>query len=213
MKLRTTTLRRLCRLVCLACATALAVVAAVPGTASQAALSGKGAFASAPSCTSTGLVIWLDTNGNGSAGATTYNLELTNLSGYACTLRGFPGVSAVDLTGRQLGLPAIWEGKVGKAVTLSSGRGISPISYGDTATVLLNVTDVWNFSTGNCGQVLAAGLRIYPPGQTVSKIVPFPFAACSRTAPSYLFVRTVEKGILPGGGAPPVASITGPISA
>jgi hypothetical protein len=37
-----------------------------------------------------------------------YYLEFTNLSGHACTLAGYPGVSAVGLSGGQLGSPAGW---------------------------------------------------------------------------------------------------------
>ncbi len=33
-------------------------------------------------------------------------LEFTNLSGHACTLRRFPGVSAITRNGRELGSPA-----------------------------------------------------------------------------------------------------------
>jgi hypothetical protein len=40
--------------------------------------------------------------------------------------------------------------------------------------------------------VTAAGLRIYPPGQTQSKRVPFPFAACSKTGPQYLKIYPVQ---------------------
>src|SRR4051795_8429616 len=58
----------------------------------------------APRCATSGLVIWLDTrSGGAAAGSVYYALELTNLSGHACTLCGYPGVSAVDLSGRQLG--------------------------------------------------------------------------------------------------------------
>src|SRR3954452_16742039 len=58
----------------------------------------------APRCATTGLVIWLDTrSGGAAAGSVYYALELTNLSGHACMLRGYPGVYAVDLGGHQLG--------------------------------------------------------------------------------------------------------------
>ena len=40
----------------------------------------------------------------------------------------------------------------------------------------------------------AAGLRVYPPNLTTSKVVPFPFSACSLTGPVYLNVRAVKLG-------------------
>jgi len=48
----------------------------------------------------------MDTQGDGAAGSVYYTLQFTNLSGHACTLRGYPGVSAVSLSGHQLGAPA-----------------------------------------------------------------------------------------------------------
>jgi hypothetical protein len=47
--------------------------------------------------------------------------------------------------------------------------------------------------------VNAGGLRVYPPGQTASKLVPFPFRACSRSGPGYLSVEAVQKGIITNG--------------
>src|ERR1700736_3708798 len=59
-----------------------------------------------PRCTTADLVVWLDTQGNGAAGSSYYSLELTNLSGRRCTVSGYPGVTAVNLAGHQLGRAA-----------------------------------------------------------------------------------------------------------
>ena len=59
--------------------------------------------AATPTCAMSGLVAWIDTQGNGAAGSVSYNLGLTNLSGRTCTLSGYPRVAGVDLDGRQLG--------------------------------------------------------------------------------------------------------------
>jgi hypothetical protein len=137
-------------------------------------------------CATSGLVIWLDTEGNGALGSIYYKLELTNLSGHTCTLHGFPGVSAVSLGGGQLGRAASREstGKL-KTVTLPNRA---------TATALLRIVAAGNFPSSVCGQTMAAGLRVFPPGQTTSKVVPFPFEACSRSGPAYLSVRALRKG-------------------
>ena len=87
----------------LACAAALAPAAALADTASLAA---PAAQAGTPRCATSGLVVWMDTQGDGAAGSVYYTLQFTNLSGHACTLRGYPGVSAVSLSGHQLGAPA-----------------------------------------------------------------------------------------------------------
>jgi Protein of unknown function (DUF4232) len=63
---------------------------------------------------------------------------------------------------------------------------------GQTATAVLQIVDVGNFSPSACRPVTAAGLRVFPPNQTRSKMVPFPFGACSRSGPAYLTVRPVR---------------------
>jgi hypothetical protein len=142
--------------------------------------------AGVPKCATSGLVVWLDTQGNGTLGSVYYNLQLTNLSGHKCTVTGYPGVSAVNLAGRQLGTAAARDtAKKAKAITLASGA---------TAVAVLRIVDTGAFSPSACGQVTAAGLRVYPPNQAASKVVPFPFDACSRSGPAYLTVQVVQHG-------------------
>ena len=139
----------------------------------------------APPCTTRTLVVWLDTHGDGTAGATFYKLHFTNLSAGRCSLRGFPGVSAVDLAGRRLGSPAARDSHTaGRTVTLGPGQ---------TATAVLQVADIGVFSPADCGTVTAAGLRVFPPNRTRSRRVPFPFPACSRAGPVYLHVRALTR--------------------
>jgi hypothetical protein len=130
--------------------------------------------------------VWLDTRGDGAAGSTYYKLQLTNLSGHACTLQGFPGVSAVGLAGQQLGRAAARD-------HTATPRQIRVPNNGK-AVAVLRIVNVQNFPRSSCRPVVAAGLRVYPPNQTGSKLVPFPFPACSRSAgPVYLFVRAVQR--------------------
>jgi hypothetical protein len=165
---------------------ALLVSVAIFGGSSVAA--GSARAAAAPSCTTSGLVVWLDTMGNGYAGGTGHNLEFTNLSGHTCTLYGYPGVSAVDLAGHQLGSAAA-RNAVHKSVLVT-------LANGGLATVQIQITDAFNYAS-HCTTVTAAGLRVYPPGQTASKVVPYPFTACSNTGPVILHVEAVQKGIPP----------------
>ncbi len=170
------------------------VVSAVIGAAALAPLAGligpqaaqaTAKAARAPRCATSGLVVWLNTEGNGAAGSVFYKLELTNLSGHACTLHGFPGVSAIDIHGRQLGRAAARE---------SSGAAPHTVRLKDgaTATAILRTVAAGNFPAATCRQTTAAGLRVFPPGQTTSKVIPFPFEACSRSGPVYLSVRAVR---------------------
>ncbi len=150
------------------------------------ALAAAGAAGSRPAaapCTTAGLVVWIDTQGDGAAGSVYYKLKLTNQSGRTCTLAGFPGVSAIDLLGRQLGSPASRILSPAHSVTLTNGS---------TTSVVLRIVQVGNFPPATCRPVAAAGLRVYPPGQTSSKVVPFPFRACARSGPIFLSTGAVS---------------------
>lgn len=168
------------------------LAAALTATASLGAATAAGA----PSCTTTGLVVWLDTRGNGSAGGTYYNLEFSNVSGHTCTLHGYPGVSAVNLAGRRLGSAAS-RNNAHKPVVITLASATTKNMAGTLATAVLKITDAGVYPP-TCGQVIAAGVRVYPPGQTASKLISFPFAACSHNGPVILHVEAVQKGIFPG---------------
>jgi hypothetical protein len=145
---------------------------------------GRATAASAPRCATSGLVVWLDTNGNGTLGHIYYNLEFTNLSGHACALRGYAGVSAVNLAGHRVGLPA----------DRDPGTPVHTIhlAKGATVTALLRLTDVGVLPASACSPTTAAGLRVFPPGSATSKVVPFPFGACSRAGTTFMGVRAVH---------------------
>jgi Domain of unknown function (DUF4232) len=145
---------------------------------------GGSAVKSPPKCPTSGLVVWLNTNGDGAAGSTYYKLEFTNLSGSTCTLTGYPGVSGVDLGGHQLG-------SAGSHDTVTAVHTVS-LANGATKSATLRVTEAGNFPRARCHMAEAAGVRVYPPNQTTSKIIPFPFYACTHTGPAYLSVRAVS---------------------
>lgn len=156
------------------CVLGLAVVANAAG--------GPTARTAFPRCATSRLVVWLNTQGDAAAGSVAFKLEFTNQSGHRCTLRGYPGVSAVDLRGHQLGRAA--------SRTPSPVRAIS-LATGATASAGLRITVAGNFPQSACHRVAAAGVRVFPPNQTASKVVPFPFEACARTGPVYLNVKAV----------------------
>jgi Protein of unknown function (DUF4232) len=182
--------RRRARLATCAFGIALALTLGVAPLAG--AISAKSARAEAsalPRCQTPGLVVWLDTTANGAAGSFYYDLEFTNLSGHSCALTGFPGVSAVGLTGSQDGVAA--------GRSLPGGTVAVRLAPGAMATSVIQLTDVANFPSSACHEVMAAGLRVYPPGATASKLIPYPFEACSSNGAIFLHVRAVEKGVAP----------------
>jgi len=164
---------------------ATALLAMLATVAFAGATLASAASRSLPACASSGLVVWLNTeSGGAAAGSTYYKLEFTNLSGRTCTLRGYPGVSAVDLGGLQLGSPAGRNPmRPVRTITLSPGA---------SADAVLQIADAYNYPPATCHRKLAAGLRVYPPNQTQAKPVPFPFVACSRPGPVYLHVTAIR---------------------
>jgi hypothetical protein len=166
----------------LALAAAVISVAALWATAGPAA--GSAVKASAPACRTSGLVTWLDTNGNGTAGTIFYTLKFTNLSGHACALHGYPGVSAVNLSGRQLG----------RSATRTTGARVRTVTVrnGGTAQASLGIVEAGNFPPSTCAPVTAAGLKIFPPNQGASRTIPFPFPTCSRGPASNLRIQAVR---------------------
>jgi hypothetical protein len=142
------------------------------------------AAVSLPKCATAGLVMWLNAEGSGTAGSFYFKLEFTNLSGHACTLSGYPGVSAVNLAGAQIGSPASREVTGTPALVT-----LAPEAH---TTALIHVTDVGFLPASSCHPVAAAGFRVYPPGQRSAKLVPFPFHTCALVGHSPMRVRFVK---------------------
>lgn len=168
----------------------LAALSAVAAAVAALSLTGGPAAAATPaatpSCQTAGLVVWVNTQGNGTAGTIFYTLNFTNLSGHPCMLRGFPGVSAVNLRGQTVGRAAARDtGQAVRAVALTNGH---------TAHAVLGIVDIGALPTTTCPPTTAAGLRVFPPNQTASKVIPFPFPACGRSGgPTFLRIRPVTK--------------------
>lgn len=133
-----------------------------------------------PPCRTSQLVVWSSGPGDAAAGSVSVTLGFTNHSGHDCTLSGYPGVSALDLHGRALGSPASRDRS-----TITTRR----LAEGETVRSRVRIAQARNFPAAICRVRAAAGLRVYPPGQATSKVVPIPFAACSRPGTVYLSVR------------------------
>jgi hypothetical protein len=115
----------------------------------------------------------------------TMPVEFTNISAAACTLSGYPQVSAYLAGGAQVGNAAILDTSV-------TARRIV-LAPGGTAHAAV----VESVSSGRCRPVAATGLRVVPPGQDVPRYVRHAMTACSavgRKAPVFLHVRAVQPG-------------------
>jgi uncharacterized protein DUF4232 len=146
------------------------------------------AAASVPACTAGDLGVWVAADqGEGAAGTAYVPLEFTNLSHHTCTLHGFPGVSAISSSGRQLGSPAVWDhGVPARTVTLApGGTGYASLGYSDVITA----------DCPAASKRTASALLVYPPGQTHADHALWDSVTC--TAPGsteFLTVRVIAPG-------------------
>lgn len=171
---------------------AAALAAALAGPAVAAAVQASPAQAATPACRASQLVAWLDTNGNGAAGTIFYTLNLTNV-GQTCTVRGYPGISAVNQRGRQIGLSAR-RNSVTKVhtVTLRGTAGGDPTNA-TTAQATVAIVEAGNFPATTCNEQTASGLRVYAPNQSSASFVAFPFATCSGTRDRILSITALKR--------------------
>jgi hypothetical protein len=177
--------RRIIAVVAAAAITGLAITT----TAAFAATGSSASTAAVPACTASSLGAWVAIDqGNGAAGSIFYPLEFTNLSRHTCAMRGFPGVSALDRNGRQLGSPAGWDRTAPvRTVVLAPGA---------TAHTLLRWSDAAVTTAPGCHPVFSTfELRIFPPGQRGATHAAFGLEACSRAGVRYLSVGPIMPGV------------------
>ena len=167
------------RFVSAALAATAAVVVLIP---SAAGAHGRAHAAATPACKSQQLVNWLNTNANGAAGTVFYELQFTNV-GPKCTLRGYPGVSAVSLSGHQIGKPARrTTGLKIKTLTVRTGR---------TVRAAVGVEEAGAIPVSKCHAAQAAGFRVFAPNAASATVIPFPLKVCS-TGQSSMVIRPVR---------------------
>ena len=162
-------------------------------SAAYAATSSSGARAATaiPACTGgLGLGAWVALSQvNGAAGTSYYPLEFTNTSGRTCSLYGYPGVSALSRTGRQLGSPASWG-------SLSGAHRVI-LAPGATAHTILAYHAAAVDTAPGCDPVSTTlELRVYPPGQHLATDAAFGLEACSRPGVVYMSItEPIRAGV------------------
>lgn len=159
-------------------------------TAQRATAQTAAATTGAGRCLQSQLRAWVGEPGDGAAGSTFYQLELSNVSGTACTLLGYPGVSALT-AGSQDGSAA--------ERTTTNPPALVTLAPGATAHSVLQVDDTGVFDPGECAPVTADTLRVFAPGDFNALEFPFAISACSAAGPVYLHVTAVAAGVgIPG---------------
>lgn len=163
-------------------ALALGIGSAVWATSSASA---SAAPAAIPGCTTGNLAVWVNADSeNGAAGTTFFNLDFTNISGHTCHLFGYPGVSATNANGKQLGSPARRDNGVpAKFVNIPPGG---------TAHSTLGYVDVVVDPT--CHPATASFLKVFPPSDTAARHAFFDLRVCTTSKPIDLTIRRVQPG-------------------
>jgi uncharacterized protein DUF4232 len=146
-----------------------------------------------PVCLTSGLEAWLGAaGGTGSTEMqgtreTYYTLEFTNVSHRACSLYGYPEVSAYAdswATGGQIGSTAIRDTSVRPQPVL--------LSPGATAHSVLRVVVTGGIQPAGCAQVTAEELRVTLPRQVRSALVPVHIPVCSHKGRAPLSVQAIQ---------------------
>jgi hypothetical protein len=170
-------------------ATAAALTLAVGG-AVWATTAASAAPDATPACSTASLSVWVDVSqGSGAAGTIAYPLDFTNTGSHACTLYGYPGVSATGPGGGQIGRAA-GKNPLYKAKTVT-------IPAGGSAHAYLFWAEVGNFTASGCKPATASLVKVYPPNQKSAAFGFFSLQGCQSTKPlyTYLNVSTVQPGV------------------
>lgn len=140
----------------------------------------------APLCATSALSVWVDADqSNGAAGTIAYPLEFTNHGTRPCTLKGYPGVSAVNAGDRQLG-DAADRDPLYKASLVT-------IPAGGTAHAVLFWHDAEVFTSG-CKPTAASLIKVYPPNSKTAQVGFFSLQACTAANHGYLSVSVIRGG-------------------
>jgi hypothetical protein len=160
---------------------ATAVVSSTPTPTSDTA-------AAPPACATSSLKVTLG-SGGAAAGTAFTVIDFTNIGSAPCTLYGYPGASLTDAAGAQVGAAAFRNSV--RPVTLVTLAG------GATANATFGVGTALDYPTSKCQPAPVTGLKIYPPNQTESVVLPFKTTGCKDPAVSLTTITAVAPGTGP----------------
>ncbi|MSZ51615.1 MAG: DUF4232 domain-containing protein [Actinobacteria bacterium] len=105
-------------------------------------------------------------------------LILTNTSTKVCDMRGFPGVSLLDSSSKQIGQPASRDGNEGPTLTLQPGASASTTLHTSASGM------------GAACEPASAQIKVYPPDNTASLSIAATYTACGGFKVSTLVAGT-----------------------
>jgi len=184
----------------------LAAVAAFVGTAALAVALTRAparddvslsSDVSARVCATSGLQAWLGLGTAATAKGTYYTLEFTNVSDRACSLFGYPEVSAYRDT------PKV-RGPIGSAAAHDTSVRPKPVMLAPGATAHAGLRVTVSAQSAICVQVTAEELRIALPRQARPAFVPAHIPVCSQKGQVSLSVQPIQaRPGVPGHTEPP----------
>lgn len=125
----------------------------------------------------------------GAAGSAYAVIDFTNVSGSACTMYGYPGVSFVS--GRRSGIVV---GAPAGRTSPPSARLVT-LAPGGVASSLLRITDAGAYPPARCHAVSVSWMQIFPPDQTAALHLFYATTVCAKP------VVTVHVNVVvPGSG-------------
>jgi Domain of unknown function (DUF4232) len=126
-------------------------------------------------------------NPEGAAGSTYLSIRFTNTSSASCTLYGYPGVSlAAGSPTAQVGAAADRQ--------VTAPASVVTLEPGQTGSALLRIVQALNYPTATCSPTATAYLRIYPPNETQSVLLPFKAMGCTSDSVKLLTIAAVRIG-------------------
>jgi hypothetical protein len=164
---------------------AVAAIASATLLVPAVALASSPARSQVPACASVGTStqVWLALAPDGALGTTYFPIEFANLGSHACTLYGYPGVSAVSSSFKRIGPAAGRFSATPHLVTLKPNQSVH---------ALLGI--VTDGTVRGCHAATGAGLAVYPPGETLRQLVlNFTFPACTNKV--FMRVYPVTPGL------------------
>ena len=159
---------------------------AVASPTPSAAGSTSGGFAGLAGCATENLQIKTGSS-QGAAGSLYLSINFTNASSASCTLYGYPGVSLAA------GSPAV---QVGAAAVRSTTAAPAVVTLAprQTANALLRIVQALNYPQPTCSPTATTYLRIYPPNETQSVLLPFKSMGCTSDSVKLLTIGVVQAG-------------------
>src|SRR5215468_1663545 len=156
--------------------------------ASTAPASTPAAAAGPASCPTRSLRLKLGAT-QGAAGSVYTAIDFTNTSNVTCTLYGYPGVSLTT------GKPVAQIGK-SAAENPATPRQLVTLRPQATANAVLRIVNALNFSKSRCDPQPTHYLKVYPPNQTRSALIPYKTQMCAKP----IDILTVDV-VKPGAGS------------